>query len=110
MIEEKKEQTQKGYGKCPDCDWSKEVEGCNVARDSSTCLLNKKVQAIPLAYIVCEVKQYCKYKNCEEPDTQLQYVTYSNCSCRNCTTLLTDKVCDFSGESYNTDTDCLEKL
>jgi hypothetical protein len=104
------EQPQKGYGKCLDCDWLNKEEGCNVARGSKVCLLNVKVNPIDPTQKICEVEQYCKYRNCKEPDTQLQYITYSNCSCRRCHTFLTDKACDFSGESYNTDSDCLEKL
>jgi hypothetical protein len=31
-----------GRGNCPDCVWFNVPEGCNVDRDSSTCLLNKR--------------------------------------------------------------------
>jgi len=31
-----------GRGKCPDCVWFNEPEGCNVERDSPVCLLNKR--------------------------------------------------------------------
>jgi hypothetical protein len=51
-LEEKKERLQEGYGKCTDCDWCG-TEGCNVARDSSTCLLNKKIKTIPPVQNVC---------------------------------------------------------
>lgn len=31
-----------GYGRCPDCIWLGDPEGCNVARDSVQCNLNRK--------------------------------------------------------------------
>jgi hypothetical protein len=33
-----------GYGKCPDCVWFNQPEGCNVKRDSPTCLSNKQIR------------------------------------------------------------------
>jgi hypothetical protein len=32
-----------GFGKCPDCVWFNQEEGCNVERDSPRCKLNKKL-------------------------------------------------------------------
>ena len=36
------EDLEAGYGKCPDCIWYNQPEGCNVARGSNQCLLNRK--------------------------------------------------------------------
>ena len=33
----------KGFGKCKDCIWYQVPEGCDVERDSPTCLLNKRL-------------------------------------------------------------------
>lgn len=33
-----------GHGKCPDCTWFEQPEGCNVERDSSVCLINKQIR------------------------------------------------------------------
>jgi hypothetical protein len=109
MPEKKEDQAQLGYGKCPDCDWLDKEEGCNVARGSNTCLLNIKI--IPASSVpdICEVEQYCTYKDCKE-SSYFHYVTYSNCSCRKCIPTLVDKNCGYSGEAYNTDSNCLEKL
>jgi hypothetical protein len=31
-----------GYGRCLDCDWFNQPEGCNVERGSKICDLNKR--------------------------------------------------------------------
>jgi hypothetical protein len=110
MTEKIEDQAQLGYGKCLDCDWFGKEEGCNVSRGSSTCLLNIKIIPITSNPPICDVEELCTYKNCKEPHPYLSYVTYSNCSCRRCIPTLLDKKCGFSGEAYNTDSDCLEKL
>ena len=54
---------------------------------------------------ICEARKFCKLKNCE--DLQNRWINISNCTCRGCLLRSEDKVCEFSGEAYNTDNECL---
>jgi hypothetical protein len=65
---------------------------------------------------VCEVRDKCKLKCCEDPENR--WITLSNCSCRECLVrsmictcegcvVKEENGCEFSGDAYNTDGDCL---
>lgn len=36
-----------GFGRCPDCVWKDQPEGCNVPRDSEACLRNRVLKDTP---------------------------------------------------------------
>ena len=53
----------------------------------------------------CEVREFCKIKQCE--DSNNRWINPSNCTCRGCLGRSEDKNCEWSGEAYNTDGECL---
>ena len=70
---------------------------------------------------LCPVREHCNLKACEGPDGR--YINQSNCTCLGCIqrgikaeadehglTLTPEKsreLCEWSGDMYNTDGDCL---
>jgi len=59
---------------------------------------------------ICEVKEFCVNKGCESTDNK--YINIYNCSCRECMKRSLEDLkngtrCEWSGDAYNTDRDCL---
>ena len=61
---------------------------------------------------MCEVRRWCKLKQCEDPNNR--WINESNCSCLQCIKYSIEldvdqksEMCEWSGEAYNTDGDCL---
>ena len=52
----------RGFGKCSDCAWFNDPEGCNVERDSPVCLLNKRPRKNKETVITFLQQRYAKIK------------------------------------------------
>lgn len=52
----------RGYGKCSDCVWFNDPEGCNVERGSPVCILNKRPRKNKVTVITFLQQCYAKIK------------------------------------------------
>jgi hypothetical protein len=50
----------------------------------------------------CPVKEFCVYKGCEDDASMM-----NACNCKGCIQRSEDKMCEYSGEPYNTEGGCL---
>jgi len=54
----------------------------------------------------CSSRKWCRFRQCEDPEYS-HYINEENCTCKECLQRSENKNCEYSGDAYNTDFECI---